>query len=108
MLDTEVGYVQGLNFIVGNFILMFDRYDKEMYASESRIDAANAQKRCERKVLAAFLGLLKVLKTRDFYTEQMLGIKEAIFKLECILYNLIPEVYIYLMQNQITLEYFVS
>jgi len=27
MLDTEIGYVQGLNFIVGNFILMFDRFD---------------------------------------------------------------------------------
>jgi len=38
----------------------------------------------------------------------MLGVKEAIFKLECILYNLIPEVFIFLMQHQISLEYFVS
>jgi hypothetical protein len=87
-LDSEIGYVQGLNFIVGNFIILFHRDNSE-----------GAQRRCESKVLSSFFGLLRVLEIRDFYTEQMLGIKEAIFKLECILYNLIPEVYIYLMQN---------
>jgi len=38
----------------------------------------------------------------------MLGLKEATFKLECIVYNLIPEVYIFLLQHQITFDYFVS
>ena len=86
MIDKEVGYVQGLNFIVANFILVFDIPRKET-------------KWLERRALASSLGLLKVLHTRDFYTERMLGLKEAIFKLECILYNLIPEVYIFLLQN---------
>lgn len=63
MLDTEIGYVQGLNFIVGNFILMFDRFDSETCrtGNEIKLDSISAQKRCERKVLAAFFGLLKVL-----------------------------------------------
>jgi Rab-GTPase-TBC domain len=85
-VDNEIGYVQGLNFIVGNFLLLFSREGSEL-----------ALRRSERRVLASFLGLLKVLKIRDFYTEHMLGVKEAIFKLECILYNLLPEVYIYLL-----------
>ena len=38
----------------------------------------------------------------------MLGLKEAIFKLEVLLYNLMPEVYIFLTQNQIFLDYFAS
>ena len=66
------------------------------------------QKLCERRTLSSFIGLLKVLNIRNFYTEKMIGLKEAIFKLECIVYNLLPEVYIYLVQNQISLEYFVS
>ena len=51
-----------------------------------------------RAALAAFLSYLKQLHIKEFYTEKMLGLKEALFKLECILYNEIPEVYIYLME----------
>jgi len=89
--DSEIGYVQGLNFIVGNFIIAFD--------GDSRQDTSSAQRRCERRALSSFLGLLEILDIRSFYTEQMLGVKEAIFKLECMLYNLIPEVFIFLMQH---------
>jgi hypothetical protein len=38
----------------------------------------------------------------------MLGLKEAIFKLECLLYNEMPEVFLYLMEMNISVEYFAS
>lgn len=45
---------------------------------------------------------------KEFYTEKMLGLKEAIFKLECLLYNEMPEVFLYLMEQNISVEYFAS
>ena len=45
---------------------------------------------------------------KEFYTEKMLGLKEAIFKFECLLYNEIPEVYLFLMEQNIPVEYFAS
>lgn len=38
----------------------------------------------------------------------MLGLKEAIFKLECLLYNEMPEVFLFLMEQNISVEYFAS
>ena len=38
----------------------------------------------------------------------MLGLKEAIFKLECLLYNELPDVFIYLRDQNISVEYFAS
>lgn len=43
-----------------------------------------------------------------FYTDQMIGLKEALFVFECLIYNELPEVYIYLCENEIAVEYFVS
>ena len=58
--------------------------------------------------IATFLMYLNELGFKSLYTEKMLGLKEAIFKLEVLLYNLMPEVYIFLTQNQIFLDYFAS
>ena len=38
----------------------------------------------------------------------MLGLKEALFKLECLLYNEMPEVFIFLTEQNISVEYFAS
>ena len=92
-LQKDVGYVQGLNFIVGNLLLMMEHREP-----------LQAQK----AALAAFFTFLKQLDMKEFYTEKMLGLKEAIFKLECLLYNEIPEVYLFLMEQNIPVEYFAS
>ena len=62
----------------------------------------------QKAALAAFFTFLKQLDMKEFYTEKMLGLKEAIFKLECLLYNEIPEVYLFLMEQNIPVEYFAS
>ena len=82
-LQRDVGYVQGLNFIVGNLLLMMEH-------REPLQD--------QKATLAAFFTLMQTLDIKDFYTEKMLGLKEAMFKFECLLYNELPEVYLYLME----------
>ena len=62
----------------------------------------------QQTAIAIFLMYLNELGFKNLYTEKMLGLKEAIFKLEVLLYNLMPEVYIFLTQNQIFLDYFAS
>ena len=75
--------MQGLNFIVGNLLMMMEHRD-----------SLQAQK----ATLAAFFTFMEQLEFKEFYTEKMLGLKEAIFKLECLLYNEMPEVFLYLME----------
>ena len=88
-----MGYVQGLNFIIGNLLMMMEHRD-----------SVQAQK----ATLAAFFTFMKQLDMKEFYTEKMLGLKEAMFKLECLLYNEMPEIFLYLMEQSITVEYFAS
>ena len=85
--------MQGLNFIVGNLLLMMEHRE-----------AVQAQK----ATLAAFFAFMRSLDLKEFYTEKMLGLKEAMFKLECLLYNEMPEVYLYLSEQNISVEYFAS
>jgi len=92
-LDPEVGYVQGLNFIIANFLLAFDHKGASW---------------AERTSLSAFTNLVSRLGIRNFYTDKMIGLKEANFKLECLLYNLLPDVYIHLEANGIMTDYFTS
>ena len=57
-------------------------------------DSMQAQK----ATLAVFFTFMEKLEFKEFYTEKMLGLKEAIFKFECLLYNEMPEVFLYLME----------
>lgn len=92
-VQEDIGYVQGLNFIVGNLLMQMEHRPP----SESR-----------RAALVVFFTFVQRLGIKAFYTEKMLGLKEAIFKLECLLYNEMPEVFLYLMEMNISVEYFAS
>ena len=58
--------------------------------------------------ISTFLMYINDLGFKSLYTDKMLGLKEAIFQLEVLLYNLMPEIYIFLTQNQILPDYFAS
>lgn len=92
-VEEDIGYVQGLNFIVGNLLMQMEH----RLPTESR-----------RATLVVFCTLVRRLGIREFYTEKLLGLKEAIFKLECLLYNEMPEVFLFLMEMNISVEYFAS
>ena len=46
--------------------------------------------------ISTFLMYINDLGFKSLYTDKMLGLKEAIFQLEVLLYNLMPEIYIFL------------
>ena len=78
--------MQGLNFMLGNLLMQLEHLETNV---------------AQQIAIATFLMYLNELGFKSLYTEKMLGLKEAIFKLEVLLYNLMPEVYIFLTQNQI-------
>lgn len=61
-----------------------------------------------KAALTVFCDLIRRLGIKEFYTEKLSGLKEAIFKLECLLYNEMPEVFLFLMEMNISVEYFAS
>ena len=68
------------------------------------LDEKTAQLTC----ISTFLMYINELGFKNLYTDKMLGLKEAIFQLEVLLFNLMPEIYIFLTQNQILPDYFAS
>ena len=56
------------------------------------LDEKTAQLTC----ISTFLMYINELAFKNLYTDKMLGLKEAIFQLEVLLFNLMPEIYIFL------------
>ena len=56
------------------------------------LDEKTAQLTC----ISTFLMYINELGFKNLYTDKMLGLKEAIFELEVLLFNLMPEIYIFL------------
>ena len=54
------------------------------------------EKTAQLTSISTFLMYINELGFKDLYTDKMLGLKEAIFQLEVLLFNLMPEVYIFL------------
>lgn len=52
----------------------------------------------QKAALSAFQTFMRQLDIKEFYTDKMTGLKEALFKLECLLYNEMPEVFVFLME----------
>jgi hypothetical protein len=71
-LVPEIGYVQGMGFIIAYLLLTFDK-------------AGQSLEEAENNALSSFIGLVDRLNLRNLYTERMTGLKCSLGVLEVLL-----------------------